>query len=155
LDVNGAVKLADFGYTVQLTEDRTKRTTTIGTPYWEAPEVITGDLYDAKVDIWSLGIMALELAEGEPPYIDLPPLTALRLIVLDGIPPLSEKFSKPLRHFVACCLEISSNHRATSQELLRHPFLLKACTQEEVKKLLKEAKEIKKQQEEVMAEILN
>lgn len=86
LDTNGQVKLADFGYTVQLTEARSKRVTTIGTffscmhlisgtPYWEAPEVITGDPYDSKVDIWSLGIMAIEMAEGEPPYMDLPPLT--------------------------------------------------------------------------------
>jgi len=126
-----------------------------GTPYWEAPEVITGDLYDAKVDIWSLGVMALELAEGEPPYMDLPPLTALRLIVVDGIPPLSEKFSKQLRDFVGCCLEIRTNLRATSQELLRHPFLLKACPNEGVKKLIKEAKELRKQQEEAMAELLN
>jgi len=102
-----------------------------------------------------LGIMALELAEGEPPYIDLPPLTALRLIVVDGIPPLSDKFSKPLRHFVGCCIEISSALRATSQELLRHPFLLKACPQEEVRNLLKEAKELRKHQQESLSELLN
>jgi len=155
LDTNGAVKLADFGYTVQLTESKNKRNTTIGTPYWEAPEVITGDLYDAKVDIWSLGVMALEMAEGEPPYMDLPPLTALRLIVVDGIPPLSEKFSKPLRDFVACCLEIKTAMRASSQELLRHPFLLKACPPEGIKKLIRQAKDIKKQQEEDMADLLN
>jgi len=154
LDTNGAVKLADFGYTVQLTEAKNKRNTTIGTPYWEAPEVITGDLYDAKVDVWSLGVMALEMAEGEPPYMDLPPLTALRLIVVDGIPPLSDKFSKQLRDFVACCLEIKTTLRATTQELLRHPFLLQACPPEGIKKLLREAKEVKKQQEEAMANLL-
>jgi len=154
LDTNGAVKLADFGYTVQLTEAKNKRNTTIGTPYWEAPEVITGDLYDAKVDVWSLGVMALEMAEGEPPYMDLPPLTALRLIVVDGIPPLGDKFSKHLRDFVGCCLEIKTVLRATTQELLRHPFLLQACPPEGIKKLLREAKEVKKQQEEAMANIL-
>jgi len=154
LDTTGAVKLADFGYTVQLTEAKNKRNTTIGTPYWEAPEVITGDLYDAKVDVWSLGVMALELAEGEPPYMDLPPLTALRLIVVDGIPPLSEKFSKQLQDFVACCLEIKTSLRATTQELLRHPFVLKACPPEGIKKLLRQAKEVRKKQEEQMADLL-
>jgi len=155
LDTNGTVKLADFGYTVQLTESKRKRNTTIGTPYWEAPEVITGDLYDSKVDIWSLGIMALEIAEGEPPYMDLPPLTALRLIVVDGIPALSDKFSKQLRDFVGCCLEIKSVDRATSQELLRHPFLSKVCPLEDIKKLIKQAKDLKKQQEDALANFLS
>jgi len=154
LDITGEIKLADFGYTVQLTESKNKRNTTIGTPYWEAPEVITGDPYDSKVDIWSLGVMALELAEGEPPYMDLPPMVALRLIVVDGIPPLPDKFSKNLRDFVGCCLEIKSSERATSQELLRHPFLSKVCKPDVIKKLLKQAKELKKQQEEAMANLL-
>uniref|UniRef100_A0A6B2LPF3 Protein kinase domain-containing protein n=1 Tax=Arcella intermedia TaxID=1963864 RepID=A0A6B2LPF3_9EUKA len=134
-----------------MTEAKNKRNTTIGTPYWEAPEVITGDLYDAKVDVWSLGVMALELAEGEPPYMDLPPLTALRLIVVDGIPPLANKFSKELQNFVSCCLEIKTQFRATTQELLRHPFLLSACHPKEIEKLLREAKLIRKQQEDAMA----
>jgi len=152
--MEGEIKLADFGYTVQLTESKNKRNTTIGTPYWEAPEVITGDLYDSKVDIWSLGIMVLELAEGEPPYMDLPPTVALRLIVVDGIPPLTDKFTKPLRDFVGCCLEIKSSERATSQELLRHPFLSKVCQPEVIKKLLRQAKDLKKEQEEAMANLL-
>uniref|UniRef100_A0A6B2LBC7 Protein kinase domain-containing protein n=1 Tax=Arcella intermedia TaxID=1963864 RepID=A0A6B2LBC7_9EUKA len=155
LSLSGNVKLADFGYTVQLTESKNKRNTTIGTPYWEAPEVITGDLYDAKVDIWSLGVMALEMAEGEPPYMDLPPLTALRLIVVDGIPPLSPKFSQQLRDFVQACLEIKSSQRASAQELLRHPFLLKSCNLDGVKKLILQAKEIQKQQEDNLAVFLN
>jgi p21-activated kinase 1 len=105
---------------VQLTESKNKRNTTIGTPYWEAPEVITGDNYDTKVDIWSLGIMAMEMAEGEPPYMDLPPLTALRLIVVDGIPPLADpKWSPEFRDFVNLCLTIKVDQRPSASSLLR------------------------------------
>ena len=74
LSYSGEVKLADFGYTVQLTQRQDKRTTSIGTPYWEAPEVITGDAYTTGVDIWSVGVLGIEMAEGEPPYLCFPPL---------------------------------------------------------------------------------
>jgi len=153
LDNNGNIKLADFGYTVQLTEGKNRRNTTIGTPYWEAPEVITGDHYDSTVDIWSLGIMAIEMAEGEPPYMDLPPTTALRLIVMDGIPPLVGHYSTEFKDFINGCLEIQAARRATSQELLRHPFVLKACSKEEIRKLIRVTKQIKKRQEAMMGEI--
>lgn len=152
---SGDIKLADFGYTVQLTEKKDKRNTTIGTPYWEAPEVITGDLYDTKVDIWSLGIMAMEMAEGEPPYMDLPPLTALRLIVLDGIPKLSEtKWSKEFRDFVDSCLQIKVEKRATASYLLRHDFLKKACKKESIARVIKKARNIKKKESGDMSALL-
>jgi len=147
LNIDGSVKLADFGYTVQLTEARCKRNTTIGTPYWEAPEVITGDYYDSKVDIWSCGIMAIEMVEGEPPYMDLPPFVALRLIVVDGIPPLTRPASKELNTFLGSCLEISVSTRASSQELMRHPFLLKAGTKDDIKKLIRRVKAAQRQKE--------
>jgi len=144
LDLKGNVKLADFGYTVQLTQKRPLRDTTIGTPYWEAPEVITGDPYDKKVDVWSLGIMALEMAEGEPPYMDLPPIVALRMIVVDGIPPLSDtKWSAELRDFVASCLWISVEKRASAHELLQHPFLKKAAPKSSMRKVILKAKQCK------------
>ena len=65
---------ADFGYCAQLTEDMDKRTSVVGTPYWMAPELIKGLEYDVGVDVWSLGIAAIEMAEGDPPYLDFPPL---------------------------------------------------------------------------------
>lgn len=145
LTTDGLIKLADFGYTVQLTEAKNKRNTTIGTPYWEAPEVITGDSYDTKVDIWSLGIMIMEMAEGEPPYMDLPPLTALRLIVVDGIPPLNDaKWSQDLRDFVSACLTVKVDRRPSASDLLRHPFISRTAQKEEISGLIKVVRQLKK-----------
>jgi serine/threonine protein kinase len=63
----GAVKIADFGFAAALFEEQAKRKSCLGTPHWMAPELIRGLEYDAKVDVWSLGITALEMADGEPP----------------------------------------------------------------------------------------
>jgi len=148
LNIEGDIKLADFGYTVQLTTEKAKRNTTIGTPYWEAPEVITGDQYDTKVDIWSTGIMAMEMAEGEPPYMDLPPLAALRMIVIDGIPPLTgDKWSPEFRSFVKQCLTIDFKARPSAAELLRHPFISKTCQRSDIKKLIRKVKELQRKNE--------
>ena len=69
---DGEIKLADFGYAVQLTKERTKRHSRVGTVCWMAPEMIRGKTkYEGSVDVWSLGIFALELGDGEPPYINL------------------------------------------------------------------------------------
>ena len=74
LGKSGNIKVADFGYAAQLTEKQQKRNTVVGTPYWMAPELIRGHDYGPKVDIWSLGIMSIEMAEGDPPYMEFPPL---------------------------------------------------------------------------------
>jgi hypothetical protein len=155
LTMDGLIKLADFGYTVQLTEAKNKRNTTIGTPYWEAPEVITGDSYDTKVDIWSLGIMIMEMAEGEPPYMDLPPLTALRLIVVDGIPPLNDaKWSQDLRDFISACLTVKVDRRPSASELLRHPFISRTATKEEIAGLIKVVRQLKRSDSNDVASML-
>ena len=80
LDENGEAKIADFGVSAQQMTTFGNKESFIGTPFWMSPEVIAKNKYNSKTDIWSLGITAIELAEGEPPYSKLHPVRAMFLI---------------------------------------------------------------------------
>ncbi|KAM3861116.1 serine/threonine-protein kinase PAK 5-like [Diretmus argenteus] len=125
LTSDGRIKLSDFGFCAQVSKEVPKRKSLVGTPYWMAPEVISRLPYGTEVDIWSLGIMVIEMVDGEPPYFNEPPLQAMRRI-RDNLPPRlkeSHKVSSVLRAFLDLMLVREPSQRATAPELLQHPFL--------------------------------
>ncbi|KKY19181.1 putative protein kinase [Phaeomoniella chlamydospora] len=139
LDRVGNVKITDFGFCAKLTESKSKRATMVGTPYWMAPEVVKQKEYGPKVDIWSLGIMAIEMIESEPPYLNEEPLKALFLIATNGTPRLKNpnKLSRELKAFLSVCLCVDVKSRASADELLHHDFMKNGCSLASLSELLK------------------
>ncbi|KAG1011702.1 hypothetical protein G6F27_003511 [Rhizopus arrhizus] len=153
LNLRGEVKLADFGYCAQLTSTQPQRNSIVGTPYWMAPEVIKGQNYDQKVDIWSLGVVLLEMAEGDPPYVEHPPLRALFLIASNGLPPLKEpeNWSEEFKDFLRLCITEDQDKRPDADTLLKHSFLSSVATTKDMIKVIEETRRIEMmlQEEEV------
>ncbi|RMZ79002.1 hypothetical protein DV737_g3664, partial [Chaetothyriales sp. CBS 132003] len=139
LDRMGNVKITDFGFCAKLTESKSKRATMVGTPYWMAPEVVKQKEYGPKVDIWSLGIMAIEMIESEPPYLNEEPLKALFLIATNGTPRLKNpnKLSRELKAFLSVCLCVDVRSRASADELLRNDFMRMGCSLASLSELLR------------------
>ncbi|KAK8657538.1 hypothetical protein V6N13_035769 [Hibiscus sabdariffa] len=127
LTEQGEVKLGDFGVAAQLTRTMSKRNTFIGTPHWMAPEVIQESRYDGKVDLWALGISAIEMAEGLPPRAAVHPMRVIFMISREPAPMLEdkEKWSLVFHDFVAKSLTKDPRLRPTASEMLKHKFIEK------------------------------
>mmetsp|Transcript_34637 Transcript_34637/g.60909 ORF Transcript_34637/g.60909 Transcript_34637/m.60909 type:complete len:363 (-) Transcript_34637:422-1510(-) len=129
-DSDGQVMLTDFGVAADLNlKERNMCRTMVGSPCWMAPEVIENDKgYDYKADIWSFGITAYELAYGQPPYYNYPPMKVI-MYVLKAEPPrikISDPFTHYFRHMVHACLQKDPRRRPSASDLLEFPFFLKA-----------------------------
>uniref|UniRef100_A0AAR2IZM8 non-specific serine/threonine protein kinase n=1 Tax=Pygocentrus nattereri TaxID=42514 RepID=A0AAR2IZM8_PYGNA len=150
LNSEGQAKLADFGVAGQLTDTMAKRNTVIGTPFWMAPEVIQEIGYNCVADIWSLGITAIEMAEGKPPYADIHPMRAIFMIPTNPPPTFRnpEQWSEPFREFVSQCLVKSPESRATATQLLQHPFIKNSKSNSVLRALITEAMDLKLKKQE-------
>ncbi len=127
-DKLGHVKLADFGFCTELTQNNARVKSIVGTSYWMAPEIISRNSYDKPVDIWALGIVAIETAEGFPPmwgleWSELEKVMRMR----EGGPSLKDhsRWSGEFVAFVERCLVVDPDKRATAFELLECPFFRK------------------------------
>ncbi|CAF2365014.1 unnamed protein product [Rotaria sp. Silwood2] len=128
---DGSVKLTDFGFCAQLANTESLRTTMVGTPYWMSPEVIKKLKYDRKVDVWSLGILMIEMIDGSPPYINEQPFRAMCKIAMQEEPPTitaesQARISSDTMNFLKRCLTIDPQQRADTYELLQHSFIKRA-----------------------------
>lgn len=127
---DGGVKLSDFGFCAQVSEQVPKRRSLVGTPYWLSPEIISRQSYGPEVDIWSMGIMIMEMVDGEPPFYNEPPIQAMKRI-RDMPPPRLQnhnRISPDLENFLSHMLIKDPTQRATARELLQHPFLQQALS---------------------------
>lgn len=128
LTLDGRIKLSDFGFCAQISKEVPKRKSLVGTPYWMAPEVIAKTPYGTEVDIWSLGIMVVEMVDGEPPYFSDTPITAMKKLRDEAAPGVKniQRVSPVLKDFLGCMLTRDTVQRSSAADLLEHPFMLQA-----------------------------
>ncbi|XP_075254543.1 serine/threonine-protein kinase PAK 2-like [Convolutriloba macropyga] len=136
---NGEVKIADFGFCAELWQMDDNRETQLGTPYWMSPEIARGEKYTTKVDIWSMGILMIELIDTSPPFMEDETFSKQPLLAIQEIGQLREppeivrhdQITDELNNLVRSCLTIDPKDRPDATSILQHPFLDMRCTQGE------------------------
>lgn len=139
---DGSVKLSDFGFCAQVSDQVPRRRSLVGTPYWLSPEIISRQSYGPEVDIWSMGIMIMEMVDGEPPFYNELPIQAMKRI-RDMPPPKLQnqsRISAYLDNFLSQMVVKDPSQRATARELLQHPFLQQARPPSSLHPLVAEAR---------------
>ncbi|KAM7025514.1 serine/threonine-protein kinase PAK 1-like [Acridotheres tristis] len=127
LRTDGSVRLADFGLFAQLTPEQSRQNSVSSASGWMAPEIMTGQPYGPKVDIWSFGIVGIEMVEQEVPCQSQTPVWSQLPIATGGRPKLRQpNFSPLLRDFLSCCLQTDEARRWSAKELLQHQFVTSA-----------------------------
>lgn len=125
LNSKGDIKICDFDISKIFESDSFQNMTIVGAPYWMSPEVISGISYSYEADIWSVGITAVELCEGAPPYAELDPTKAMIEIAIKGFPGyrFPSMHSPELCDFISHCIETDPSKRWKIEQLLEHPFI--------------------------------
>jgi serine/threonine protein kinase len=118
--------LVDFGLSAKVEREQLNRVGPIEWPYWTAPEFIANEKYSSAMDIWSLGIVSIEMVEKQPPYFDKDPYIARESIAKGGTPTLKSPKTLPqeLIYFLSSCLVGNTRERATASELCSVGILL-------------------------------
>jgi len=135
LSVTADVKIVDFGLCCLITEPRTE---VVGSPFWMPPEMIKRQSHSFPVDIWSLGISLLELANGEPPNRD----NAVKALAISGLQGIQKPFQNPMKwpkamhDFIESVLKVNPDERPTAEDLLKHPFISMKSKPADMKGLL-------------------
>ncbi|XP_063712922.1 serine/threonine-protein kinase Pak-like [Symsagittifera roscoffensis] len=139
LGLDGSVKLADFGFCAELSQANCVRKTQLGTPFWMCPEIARREQYSSNADIWSMGILVIELIDTSPPYMDediysQEPLKAIQEIGRLTEPPeikRKDEISNSLESFVLSCLTVDPADRPDATTILQDPFLAERCSKEQ------------------------
>ncbi|XP_063682735.1 serine/threonine-protein kinase PAK 6-like isoform X2 [Bolinopsis microptera] len=138
LSLTGQVKLSDFGYCDRITADKPTCTGLIGTPHWMSPEIVSRKPYGRMTDIWSLGIMMIEMLDGEPPNFSDSQIVAMDKIKVNPSPsPAKAEISSVMLNFLTCCLKQEPALRSTACELLDHRLFSDMASEEELSSLIR------------------